>query len=207
MVEVKICGLQREEEIGYVNQYLPNQVGFVFAQQSRRAVEPERAAALASMLSPGIRRVGVFTGEDPAAIEKIAAQVPLDIVQLHGRQREAVVHRLRQSLPSEVQIWYAIAAGADVVFPAFKADAWLLDTTVNGMFGGTGQAFPWEPVAQACKGRRVIVAGGLNPENVAQAIAAVHPAGVDVSSGVESNGRKDREKIRRFIENVRKGAR
>ncbi len=209
MTRIKICGLTRMEDIDSVNRYQPEYIGFIFAPKSRRYVTPEKAKQLAAGLKCGIQSVGVFTQTDVDEIIRIAESVPLNVVQLHGMQSENMVQDLRNALPEGVQIWYCVAAkNGTVVFPELDhiVDLWLVDTAAGGSFGGTGKTFDWMKAKTFLQDRKIILAGGLNPENIAQAVSCLHPYAVDVSTGVETNGFKEEEKIKQFVTAVRNGS-
>ena len=164
MTRIKLCGLTRPCDIEWANTLMPDYIGFVFAQKSRRYVAPERASALRAGLDSGIRAVGVFVNESPEAVAALLNDGVIDIAQLHG--------------------------GED-------ADYILLD---NGP-GGTGTVFDWS-LLKAFE-RPYFLAGGLGPENVAEAIKALHPFAVDVSSGIETDGVKDYAKMTAFVNAAR----
>lgn len=209
MTRIKICGLTRMEDIDSVNRYQPEYIGFIFAPKSRRYVTPEKAKQLAAGLKCGIQSVGVFTQANVDEIIRIAESVPLNVVQLHGMQSENMVQDLRSALPEGVQIWYCVAAeNGTVVFPELDhiVDLWLVDTAAGGSFGGTGKTFDWMKAKMFLRDRKIILAGGLNPENIAQAVSCLHPYAVDVSTGVETNGFKEEEKIKQFVTAVRNGS-
>ena len=188
MAKVKICGIFRDEDIEAVNEGLPDYIGFVFAN-SRRQVTPKEAARLKEKLDPRILAVGVFVNED---IETILSVGAIDVIQLHGQEDEAYLNRLklRTSLP------IIKATSVLEVYPT-GADYLLLD----GHTPGSGQIFDWNRVGHQPKD--FFLAGGLSPVNIEQALTAVRPYGVDVSSGVETNGVKDVQKIMDFIRKVR----
>jgi phosphoribosylanthranilate isomerase len=179
-------------------------VGFIFAP-SRRRVSVEQAAAIAAGLPPFVARVGVFVDAPGEQIETAARAVPLDVVQLHGGEPPELVAALRRGGLSVVK---ALRVG-DRLDPEDleryrAASAVMLDTKVDGLAGGSGRPFLWE-VARGVSDRfTIILSGGLRAENVAEALAIVRPYGVDVSSGVESDGQKDPDKIRQFIDEVRR---
>lgn len=205
MTKIKICGLSREEDIEYVNEYKPDYAGFVFYAKSHRYVTVARALELKRMLDASIKPVAVFLhATDEEIVAPVAAGVT-DIVQLHGNITNEDIDRIRQLLPEGTTIIQAlkIAGSVDIELAnASKADMVLLD---NGL-GGTGESFDWSLLAGVK--REYFLAGGLNPDNVAGAIdtAASNgaaPYAVDVSSGVESDKIKDHDKIARFCEAVR----
>ncbi|MCD8121124.1 MAG: phosphoribosylanthranilate isomerase [Clostridiales bacterium] len=207
MTKVKICGLKRREDIEAVNRYLPDYIGFLFAK-SRRQVTEEQAAELSALLSPAITPVGVFVNEEPERICRIVQAGIIRAVQLHGSEMPAYVNALKRRLESygTIPVIKAVRMepGVDLrLWERSDADFLLLDQGA----GGTGEAFDHELIGEA--GELVkpwFLAGGMSPETAPEAIRRFHPYAVDVSSGVESDGVKDPEKMRRMVEAVR-GAR
>ncbi|MDR5708747.1 MAG: phosphoribosylanthranilate isomerase [Armatimonadota bacterium] len=202
MTRVKICGIRTVEEARAAAEAGADAVGFVFWPRSRRYVEPEMAARIAQALPPFLVRVGVFVNEPPERVEEIAACVGLDAVQLHGDEPPEVCARLRRRVIKAIRIrdGRSLEAAAD-----YPVSALLLDTYVPETYGGTGRTFDWSLVeAVRHLDRPLLLSGGLNPENVAEAIRRVRPYGVDASSGVETDGRKDPEKICAFVAAVRR---
>lgn len=199
MTRVKICGLRRKEDIQAVNELRPDYIGFVFAK-GRRQVRMEEAMALRRLLVTDIRAVGVFVDEPLERILDVLKCGVIDMVQLHGREDETYIDKLKCQAGSLVQIIKAVRMDS-----ADSADAWqgsaadylLLD---NGA-GGTGQAFDHNLIKAMRK--PFFLAGGMKPANVEEAIKTVHPYAVDVSSGVETDGWKDRDKIEEIIRRVR----
>ncbi len=200
MVNIKVCGLKRVEDIDMVNEVKPEFVGFVFAK-STREVRPELAKELIEKLDKDIKAVGVFVNEDPAKVNHIASYCGLDVVQLHGEEDPLYCKRI------EYPMWKAIAVKDESSIHKLKnyplVEGFLLDTYSKEVKGGTGKAFNWDIVKDLHKDYKIILAGGLKPENIAEAIQTVHPYCVDVSSGVEKDGVKDQELITKFVENVR----
>jgi len=213
-IQIKFCGLTRPEDVAEAEALAADYVGVVFAGGARMQT-PESARTLFAGVRKA-RRVGVFGGDTPEAIRAVVDQVPLDVVQLHADPTADDVARLvaiRDSATQFCEVWAvlriegnAVPSGAEALFRA--ADAVVLDTRSPRGLGGTGATFPWRAVAAEIApyrgDRRVIVAGGLTPGNVAEAIRALRPAGVDVSSGVEvAPGVKDRLLMRQFTEAAR----
>ena len=190
MTQIKICGLSRGEDIDYVNEAEPDYIGFILNfPKSRRNILPERAAEMRSRLSPDIKAVGVFVDQPIETVAEAATIIGLDVIQLHGHEDNAYIASLREQL--DLPIWKAfkIQTAADLIAAeASAADNILLD---NGY--GTGMAFDWSLAGELS--RPFLLAGGLTPENIPNAIRTLHPMLVDISSGVETNGVKDREKI------------
>ena len=198
MTRIKLCGLSRPCDIEAANALLPDFIGFVFAKKSRRYVSPETAKALRETLNPTIRAVGVFVREEPEIIANLLSDGIIDLAQLHGGEDEAYIARLRALTDKPLIQASRIEAPADLDRArASAADYILLD---NGA-GGTGAAFDWSLLRGF--DRPYFLAGGLGPGNVAEAIAALHPFAVDVSSGIETDGRKDPAKMKAFVEAVR----
>ncbi len=196
--KIKICGLYRDEDIACVNRERPDYAGFVFYPPSHRHVEQTAMARFRRQLSPEIPAVGVFVNAPVEQVARLLGQGLIQIAQLHGGEDEAYADALRGLVP-EGKIWkaFAIRTPEDVARAmAFPADRILLD---NGY--GTGKCFDWRLLTAA--NRPFILAGGLTPENAAQAIKAYRPWGVDISSGVETRKQKDPEKIHALMQTVR----
>lgn len=195
---IKICGLQREEDVSYVNEVSPEYVGFIFVEGRRRRIAPERAENLRKLLKPGIVPVGVFINEKPEIVASLLERGIIEIAQLHGQEDEAYIRKLRGLTGQPLIKAFRVETAEDVRrAEQFPSDYILLD---NGI-GGTGRAFDWSLLAGVS--RPYFLAGGLCAENIAQALAHARPFGVDVSSGVETDGRKDPQKIRDFVQRVR----
>lgn len=202
MTKIKICGLTRREDILTVNQEKPDFAGFVFAKSARQ-ISTEQAAGFIADLSPEICPVGVFVNEAPAEIVKTANCCGLKVLQLHGEESNAVVNWLKQN--SGCEIWKAIRVqNQQSLAPIYfgSADRYLVDAYSKQGYGGNGRAFDWSLLKQLPK-EQIILAGGLNLQNLVKAVHTVTPWAVDVSSGVESSGKKDPSKIKEFIYTVR----
>lgn len=205
MAKVKICGLMRMEDIDAVNLYKPEYAGFVFAP-GRRQIVPENARCMVGRLERVILPVGVFVNEAAGNVACITRYCALGAVQLHGSEDNRYIEALRTMLPPGVLIFKAIRIrGASSFEMAEKSscDLLVLDAYTHGQAGGTGQAFDWRLIDGL--GRPYLLAGGLEAGNVAGAVEMLNPYGVDVSSGVETNGIKDKLKIRQFISLARGG--
>ena len=204
MVRIKICGITNLEDALLAVDLGADALGFIFYPKSPRTVAPAAALAIIAQLPPLVTTVGVFVDEDAAAVQDLAARVGLDWVQLHGQESPEYCRSLGRRVIKgfRVQDQHSLTALA-----AYRgaAQALLLDTYKKGQIGGTGETFDWALAREARKFGPIILAGGLNPENVAQAIAAAQPQAVDVASGVESApGKKDPEKLKRFFAAVRR---
>ncbi len=202
MTRVKICGITCLEDAVDAVEAGADAIGFVFADGPRK-VKPENVRKIICRMPPFVKTVGIFVGNDPNA-EKIAEDCPLDIIQVHTGYTSEYVHGLRHKrLILGVRVCNEMSFNS---VPGIEfASALLLDAYQQGTAGGTGVAFDWS-LASAAAGlnKPIVLAGGLNPDNVADAIRQVKPYAVDVSSGVEmSPGKKDREKVRLFIERAR----
>jgi phosphoribosylanthranilate isomerase len=205
-LRIKICGITREEDAWAAIEAGADALGFVFVPGTPRFIEPGRAAAITRSLPPFVSRVGLFVNADPEHIRATVAEARLDTVQLHGDEPPEV----GLSLLGPVRVIQAFRVqGPETLqrLPDYRksADAWLLDAYVPGTAGGTGARFDWNLAVQARElGHPLILAGGLKPENIAEAVRQVRPFAVDVSSGVESSpGQKDAEKIRELIRSAR----
>lgn len=200
-MKVKICGLCRMEDISYVNACLPDYVGFVFAE-SRRQVTPKQAKEMREALDSHIQTVGVFVNENMETILRLCSQGILDLIQLHGDEDEDYLKRLAAG--TDVPIIRAVRVqSTQQILEAQQreCDYLLLDTYIPGQYGGGGKSF--DPKLVPPLSKPWFLAGGLDPGNIEEKLAGYRPFGVDVSSGVETEGRKDPEKIRAFIEQVR----
>jgi len=194
---VKICGITNLDDARHAAASGADALGFVFYPGSPRFVDPDQARRIIAELPPLVTAVGLFVNEPAARIREIVEFCGLNAVQLHGDEEPdqccyppcRVIKALR--LRGDMQ---------DSQFAAYTVSALLLDAFVPSTFGGTGHRCDWVQAATVASQYRVILAGGLNPENVAEAVRQVRPYGVDVSSGVEEKpGQKDPEKVARFI--------
>lgn len=203
MTRVKICGITRLEDALLAAEAGADLLGFIFYPASPRYLPPQPAGRIAGAVRrafPAVSLVGVFVDEEPAAVQQVMARCGLDYAQLHGREPPETVAALMAGGLRVIK-GFRLHEG---VFPAeiasYRASAYLLDAFVPGRPGGSGQTCDWTLAAQAGACGPVLLAGGLTPDNVAAAVRAVHPWGVDVASGVEfAPGQKDPEKVRRFI--------
>ena len=194
MTKVKICGLSTKEAVKTAVSAGADYIGFVFAP-SKRQVTLEEAAELAKLIPAGVKMVGVFVSPNRAELLEAVDKVGLDFVQVHGQ----VVDKLFENLPCGSIQAVQVDEGGHV--PNSQADYLLFDAPV----AGSGQTFDWGQLDTTELAQPFFIAGGLNEDNVARAIQHFSPFAVDVSSGVETDGRKDHEKIRRFIERVKNG--
>jgi len=204
MTKVKICGITNLDDALAAVEFGADALGFVFYKGSPRFITPERASDIVRGLPPFISTVGVFVDESPEEVERVLSLTGIEIAQFHGHE------------PPEFCITHARAIKAIRVkelsdlepLSRYKVSAYLLDTYTPDTLGGTGQIFNWDIAVEAKKYGRIILAGGLTPENIQKAILWVHPYGVDVSSGVEEEkGKKDHQKMRLFIKRAKEALR
>lgn len=194
MTRIKICGLAREQDIRYVNEAMPDYIGFVFAP-SRRQVKQEQAAELRNILAPGILAAGVFVDAPAEEIASICKAGIIDLIQLHGSEdKEYIAQLRRQTMKPIIQ---AVSVRPETRLETSESDYFLFD---QGN-GGTGKTFDWGLLPSTEK--PFFLAGGLNPGNLGEAIRRMRPFAVDLSSGVETDGVKDREKILQAVRSVR----
>lgn len=194
MTKVKICGLSNKEAVETAVSAGADYIGFVFAP-SKRQVTLEEATELAKLIPVNVKKVGVFVSPSRAELLEAIEKVGLDLVQVHGQ----VSDELFEDLPcASIQ---AVQVDGEGHVPNSRADYLLFDAPV----AGSGQTFDWGQLDTAELDQPIFIAGGLNEDNVAKAIQHFTPYAVDVSSGVETDGQKDHEKIRRFIERVKHG--
>lgn len=201
MTKIKICGLTRKEDIESVNRWLPDYIGFVFCE-SRRQVTPEQAGLLKAGLDSRIKAVGVFVNEPVISIVKLCNTGVIDVVQLHGDESEEYIRELKNQIDCPV-IKAVRVKSAEQIWQAEKlsCDLLLLDTYQKEQYGGSGKTFDYSMIPFLQK--RFFLAGGLENSNIAQAIEKCNPYGVDISSGLETDGLKDENKIRQIIQTVR----
>ncbi len=203
-VRVKICGITNAKDAEMAVEAGADALGFIFVAGTPRYIDPDAAREIVNDLPPLVSPVGVFADHPVAEIERAIDRCGFRTVQLHGSEAPEYCRHLAVSV---IKTFRVRRGGPSPPFEAYRVHAFLLDTFVEGRLGGTGQTFPLEVASSAKAFGRVIIAGGLNPENVAQVIREVHPYAVDVSSGVESKpGRKDPQKLRDFIACVRGAA-
>jgi phosphoribosylanthranilate isomerase len=201
-VRVKICGITRHEDLRAACEAGADALGFVFYANSPRNLAIGQAAALVARMPPFIQSVGLFVNADPDFVRAVLKAVPLDLLQFHGDERPDVCRAFGRPYLKAVRV----RVGVDLVKYAADfsdARALLLDAFVPGVPGGTGERFDWSLIPPGLP-KPVVLSGGLNPDNVAEAVGTVHPWAVDVSSGVESApGIKDAAKVVAFVRNAR----
>jgi len=199
MVRVKICGISDSATAVVAAEAGADAIGLIFAP-SRRRVTAAQAREIAAALPPFVTKVGVFVDEERGRIEESIAACGLGAVQLHGAEPPEFCAGFRVPVVKAIRVKDASSLEQ---MTAYHVDAFLLDTFDASALGGTGRTFDWTLAIQAARTHRTILSGGMTPVNVVEALTRVVPYGVDVSSGVETDGRKDHAKIRDFIRRVR----
>ncbi len=202
MTRVKICGITEFEDARDAALLGASAIGFNFYEKSPRYIEPARASKIIDHLPPFVTTVGVFVNHpDPHNLEDFALSLGLHAVQLHGNESPdycAVIQRVKV-----IKVFRVDANFRVEMLRNHGSSTFLLDAASPSQYGGTGKAFKWDQVYGANAFGSIIIAGGLTPENVAHVVEELHPFAVDVASGVETKpGKKDYEKMRRFIEAV-----
>lgn len=198
-VKIKLCGMMRPEDIQTANALMPDYVGFIFAPGSRRAVSHGMAKVLSAALDLGITPVGVFVDAPLKEMISLVNKGIIRAIQLHGKEEESTIITLGKSVSVPIIKAFSMTKPGDGARArASSADLVLLD---NGP-GGTGAVFDWALIQEM--DRPYLLAGGLTPDNVGMAIQGHAPWGVDASSGIETQGRKDSEKMQRFVKAVRR---
>lgn len=203
-VEVKVCGITRLRDAQAALEYGADYLGFIFYADSPRAVSVERAAGIARELPSGTRAVGVFVNERAEEVRRVAAECGLYAVQIHGDERA------EEFAGTHARLWRALRVGGGVAEPDpddWPAARYVVDAHVIGVYGGTGVPADWDAAARLAAQHPVMLAGGLDPGNVVEAVRTVHPVGVDVASGIEAEpGKKNLTRMRSFIERAKSAA-
>ena len=204
-VRVKICGITSAEDARAAVEAGADALGFIFYEPSPRCVTPEQAAAIIAGLPAHVGRVGVFVDADEITVRATAVTAGLDTLQFHGSESPEFCARFNLRT---IKAFRVKDSGSLGQLPDYGTDAWLLDSYVKGEPGGTGERFNWDLAVEAKRlGRPILLAGGLTPDNAAEAIAKVAPFGLDVSSSVEAApGQKDSAKVAAFIASAKGGS-
>lgn len=201
MTRIKICGLLRDADIAYVNEVKPDYIGFVFAE-SKRQVTKEQAGRLKRMLDTEIMAVGVFVNDTVERMVELVNKGIIDVIQLHGQEDERIITKIKEFVSVPVIRAFGIQDAKDIrKAERSKADMVLLDYKM----AGSGEAFDWELLKERSLlwEKPVFLAGGMHSGNVQEAVRKFHPYAIDVSSGVEVNGYKDKEKIKELVRRIR----
>jgi phosphoribosylanthranilate isomerase len=200
-IEVKICGLTNLDDAIAARDYGADYLGFIMYSSSPRGITASRLEEIAHGLAGSAKMVGVFVNEKPDIVARLAIEAGLHAVQIHGDELASDF----SDMP--VPVWRAIWVSADECRPEpsdWNAERNLVDSAAPGEYGGTGETADWNRAAEIAAKYPVMLAGGLTLANVADAVKVVHPAGVDISSGIESEpGKKDHRKMKEFIETVK----
>jgi len=208
MVRVKICGITKLEDAKLCAELGAHAIGLNFYEASSRCITPFAASELIRRLPPFVAPVGIFVNWTPAPIIALCKALRLAAAQLHGDETPQVVEAVSRRLP----VIKALGLGQGSTAPDFSryrsAAAFLLDSATTGQYGGSGTTGNWHLARTAAQSQRIILAGGLTPENVGEAIRIVRPYAVDVTSGVEARpGKKDPAKLRSFFDEVARASR
>lgn len=197
MTKIKFCGLTGDCDIEAANELRPEYIGFVFAPKSKRYVTPERAAELKRRLEAGIKAVGVFVNDTPCHVAELLETGVIDIAQLHGSEDEEYIGQLRQLTDKPIIRAFFIKTAEDIA----EAEKCTADHVLLDSGAGTGEVFDWKLIKNMK--RSYFLAGGLSPDNVENAVEQLTPYAVDVSSGIETDGVKDKAKMAAFAAAVR----
>jgi len=201
MVRVKICGITNLEDALIAVEAGADALGFVFVNESPRCIFPDQAASIIRKLPPFVQTVGLFVNEDLTVVNATANICGLDLVQLHGEETQDFCMNVNRRVIKAFRVKNMTSLNE---IKDYRVAACLLDAWSDSAYGGTGKTFNWE-IATAATSQRIILAGGLTPDNVAEAIRQVKPYAVDVSSGVESSpGKKDISLIYAFVDAARR---
>lgn len=202
-LKVKMCGMRRKEDIAYANEVKPDAIGYIFFSKSKRYVTGQQARELDQNLDQKILSVGVFVNETIEKVTEIANEVPLDVIQLHGDEDVIYIEQLRQQTDKE--IWKAVRVKdtKDIkVAQQLPVDKLLLDTFTEekNMYGGTGKVMNYDLIPKEGIRKPFFIAGGLHSKNIKEITKKVHPYGIDISSGIETDGYKDLKKMKEIMQ-------
>lgn len=202
-MKVKMCGMKRVEDIAYANEVRPDAIGYIFFSKSKRYVTGEQAKELDQKLDQNILSVGVFVNETIDKVVEIAKKVPLDVIQLHGDEDKDYIEQLKQK--TDRQIWKAVRVKETNDIKQAEdlpVDKLLLDTFTKekDMYGGTGKVMNYDLIPKEGISKPFFIAGGLHSKNLKEITEKVHPYGIDISSGIETNGCKDLTKMKEIME-------
>jgi phosphoribosylanthranilate isomerase len=204
MIRIKICGITNLADALLAAELGAHALGFIFHPKSPRYVAPDAARAIIAHLPPFVLSVGVFVDEEAEAVRDLAARAGLDWLQIHGQETPAYCRSLGRRVIKGFRIKDEASLAELTPFQG-ACQAFLLDTYKKGQIGGTGETFNWGLAREAKKFGPIILAGGLTPENVGDAVKMVAPQAVDVASGVEAApGKKDPEKMNNFFSALRR---
>ncbi len=201
MTKIKICGMKSLDDISYVNEAKPDFIGFVFAN-GKRKVAPDEALAMKRELDPLITAVGVFVDEDPKIVLDIVNAGIIDMIQLHGNEDKAYIDNLKSKTDKKIIKAARVKDKSSIIKAKdLGADYLLLDSYVKGINGGSGRSFDKSLIPKDLD--NFFVAGGIKPEDIKEIISKYSPFAIDLSSGVETDGKKDRGKILKAVRMTR----
>lgn len=201
-VKVKICGITNLDDAIKAAELGADAIGFVFWEGSRRFISPAAAARILREMPPFMTSVGVFVNEGAKAVNRVIDETGIDCAQLHGEESPEECLQVKSRVIKAIRIKDSKDLRA---LKSYNVSAFLLDAFIEGVPGGTGKTFDWNIAVEAKSAGRIILSGGLTPENVKEAVKKVGPYAIDVSSGVElAPGKKDHAKLKKFMEQVRK---
>lgn len=201
-MKIKICGLKRLDDISYVNEAGVDFAGFIFAEKSKRRIDFLPAKNLKRELKKDIKPVGVFVNQSFDFIKQAVDLGLVEFVQLHGEEDNLFIEKIQKELNISVIKAFRADLNLEYNLKNTKADYVLIDSSDNQNFGGTGKTFDWGLIPETNK--KIFLAGGLNSNNILSAMQTVRPFCVDVNSGVELNGIKNKKMIEDIVEKVRK---
>jgi phosphoribosylanthranilate isomerase len=202
VTRIKICGFTRRDDALGAAEWGADALGFIFAERSKRRADPEEVAKIAAEIPPFVTLVGVFQDQPISYVREVMNGCGLHVAQLHGLEDRNYLAEL--GFPVLKAVGLESESDLEQLTRYPEQSAFLIDAAKGGQTGGTGTTFNWSWALRAMKYGRIVLAGGLTPENVAEAIARVHPWGVDTAGGVESApGIKDSAKVQTFIQRVR----
>lgn len=210
-MKIKICGIRRHQDIEYINEFLPDYIGFIFAK-SKRQITSTECLVLKKELDPSIKTVGVFVNESLEKVISTTLVANLDVIQLHGDETKEYILDLKNKLknsPSlkDTLVWKAIRVKGEkdiISGDKLPVDCLLLDSFSKQSYGGTGKTIDLDIIKSSTIKNQFFLAGGLNIDNILNTLSEVSPYGVDISSGVETDGFKDRNKIEKIINCIRR---
>ncbi|MDD6824770.1 MAG: phosphoribosylanthranilate isomerase [Oscillospiraceae bacterium] len=199
-MKLKFCGIRRKEDIDYINIVKPDYIGFVFAD-SKRFISPDDVRCLIKKTNPEIKKAGVFVNESLSGIVNAVKTSGIDIIQLHGDEDADYINSLRNL--TDCEIWKAVRVKkTEDILKSEKigADMLLLDSFSEAQYGGTGKTSDWNIIKSSGISSPFFLAGGINENNIQEAISSVSPFGIDISGGIETNGYKDINKMKKIID-------
>lgn len=210
-MKIKICGIRRHQDIEYVNEFLPDYIGFIFAK-SKRQITSAECLAFKKELDPSIKTVGVFVNESLEKVISTTLVANLDVIQLHGDETKEYILDLKNILKNSTSlkdtlVWKAIRVKEkkDIISgDNLPVDCLLLDSFSKQAYGGTGKTIDLDIIKNSTIKNQFFLAGGLNIDNILSTLSEVSPYGVDISSGVETDGFKDKNKIEKIINCIRR---